>query len=224
MPTFFSRKTFAFDGFCDSLLCSDLIALGGVECQSKQQPDIRLAVEDGSAREAMRLAHRDPQRIRVYVSILDSAASLKVNLVAPPRDAFDLRRKDTFVRFVYQVRKRNGALASDLHAIADAVAKGDSMRLAHLYDQGGFENIYNVCKSVTQSLRSTTGKALEDIVEEWLMRRGASYGKQVCLDDNMRLRYSNPGVGRCYKLDFVLPAPSPGRDSQSTATCPSSPP
>ena len=71
------------------------------------------------------------------------------------------------------------------------------------------ETLYNVLQSVTQSLRSKTGKDFEEIISEVLDRNEIPHANQVYVNrDDMMFSYKKRRLS--HKVDIVIPVPKEG--------------
>jgi len=71
------------------------------------------------------------------------------------------------------------------------------------------ETLYNVMQSVTQSMRSKTGKEFEKILSRVLTKNGIPHATQVYVcQENMTFTYKK-NLG-CHPIDIVIPVPAEG--------------
>lgn len=108
---------------------------------------------------------------------------------------FDVVRRNTFLRY-YKLRAQDKSLSSIFKNID------------RMYDSGILDAIYDVNKSITQSLRAQTGKVLETIVQEALTARRVSFAAQVAVSGDPPHTLVGKKHDRKRVLDFVLPAPT----------------
>ena len=73
-----------------------------------------------------------------------------------------------------------------------------------IYDEGLIDTFYNICMSVSQSLKSRCGKRFEDLIEDDFKRYEISYDSQVCEKDGYfyKTKQKNGHV-----IDFLVPQP-----------------
>ena len=71
------------------------------------------------------------------------------------------------------------------------------------------EFLYPVCQSITQSLRCQAGIKLELLTEQALLNMGISFGRQICVKDNIVFKKTKSIKGLKI-LDFVIPKPDVG--------------
>lgn len=114
--------------------------------------------------------------------------NLDLQVLEMKEDYYKRRRKLCFLKFY-------DSYEFDFH----------SNDISFLYDQAKLEKLYSINKSITQSLRSTTGKDFECIIEYFLKKYSISYRKQVqILPDGSICHQKNK---RGHKVDFVIPSP-----------------
>lgn len=118
-------------------------------------------------------------------------------------DQYRLDRKKTFIRFFNCDGMR--AFIHEARSIQDVTEE----RLEELYDNGMLDKLYTINKSVTQSLRCSAGRRLENIVEALFNRYGISYGRQVFIKDGVVSQKTRPSSGG-HTVDFLVPSPSMG--------------
>lgn len=120
--------------------------------------------------------------------------------------AYDAIRRETFMRF-YGPKKTT-------------VFKRQS--LDKLYDSGILDVLYDVNKSITQSLRARTGKVLEGLVQRALEAKRVSFGSQVVVSadaphatlSRAKARTKNHRI-----LDFVVPSPTTSLKNAIVISC-----
>lgn len=116
-------------------------------------------------------------------------------------------RKDTFLRYYTILMSQ---LTDDkLEELVNAVIEHDSDQLMELYNKGILDIIYNINKSITQSLRSQAGKSLESLVSDYLTSCSLPFSTQVYVKDNVVSRKNKQCKGG-HRLDIVIPQPSIG--------------
>ena len=52
------------------------------------------------------------------------------------------------------------------------------------YENGNLEFLYNICMSITNSLKSNAGRAFEDCIEQIFINEHIPYFSQVCIDND----------------------------------------
>jgi DNA (cytosine-5)-methyltransferase 1 len=98
-------------------------------------------------------------------------------------------RRDTFVKMSVKhynktcnCKKNNKTC--DISGIVDLNKFSDIKYIKQIYDNGTLDSFYNIMQSVTQSLKSNTGKTFENIIEDIFKKCNIDYSSQVKLDDN----------------------------------------
>jgi hypothetical protein len=108
-------------------------------------------------------------------------------------EQYEIWRKETFLRFYKK-------LDIDINKFHKYLKK---MNFKKLYDKGYLEKIYKINQSITQSLRSCTGKEFENMIRQILDENHISYSYQVYIDENGKV------VGHkkdsAHIVDFVIP-------------------
>ena len=89
---------------------------------------------------------------------------------------------------------------------------GDDKYLSQLYSSGVFDTIYNICQSITQSMKCTAGRDFEDCFEKILieegMQKGVHYSRQVYITTDMTFSFKIKKDS--HTMDFVVPTPLEG--------------
>jgi len=96
----------------------------------------------------------------------------------------------------------------DLHRL------GDGDYVSELYRTGIFDTVYNICQSITQSMRCRSGKDFENGFQEILkdegFHKGIHYSSQVYITKD--LKFSFHKYPDSHAIDFVIPSPVEGID------------
>jgi hypothetical protein len=75
-----------------------------------------------------------------------------------------------------------------------------------------FETLYNICQSITQAMRSNSGKNFEKAIEKVLNNYGfiknIHYKSQIYITDNNLISYKK--VKNSHSIDFMIPVPKDG--------------
>ena len=91
---------------------------------------------------------------------------------------------------------------------------GDPEYLSQLYTSGTFDTIYNICQSITQSMRCKSGKDFESCLEKILIEEGFQkdihYSTQVYITKGMTFSFKKHKDS--HTIDFVIPSPLEGMD------------
>lgn len=106
---------------------------------------------------------------------------------------YNTRRKDTFIRYWSK---------------ANIISQSGS--LSECYDNGFMDEIYNVNKSITQSLRATTGKDFEKCIETILDKYNVPFSRQVKVNKDTHIIQKRSG--NTHALDIVIPPVKYGDD------------
>jgi hypothetical protein len=115
------------------------------------------------------------------------------DLLCKREDDYEISRKETFLRFYKNLQIK---LLLDID------------NLSELYDNGDLDEVYNINKSITQSLRAKTGKKFEKLVADLFTKLGVSFQEQVLItSDGIVSPSDSKSVG--HRVDFVIPKPTP---------------
>ena len=82
----------------------------------------------------------------------------------------------------------------NMNGIIDLSRFNDEEYIHSLYKSGVIDSIYNIMQSVTQSLKTTTGKHFENIIESQFITAGIQYNKQIKLPTKNN-----------HTIDFAIP-------------------
>ena len=89
---------------------------------------------------------------------------------------------------------------------------GDPEYVSELYQSGTFDTIYNICQSITQSMRSHAGIDFENcfhkILKEEGLQKDIHYSAQVYITKEMTFSFQK--YPECHSIDFVIPSPLEG--------------
>jgi hypothetical protein len=80
----------------------------------------------------------------------------------------------------------------NINGIIDLSKLKDKEYVSNLYENGVLDGLYNIMQSVTQSLRSSTGYAFENIIESIFKKNDITYSSQVKLNDNHIVDFTIP--------------------------------
>lgn len=111
------------------------------------------------------------------------------------------KKKNKFC--IYDLIQNKSSLSIDLTKFNDTQYITENMKI--------LEAIYNINQSITQSLRSTTGKdfekCLEDLFSKQSWKKGIDYESQVYITDDNEIHKKKPRNKKCHSMDFIIPLP-----------------
>lgn len=113
---------------------------------------------------------------------------------------YNIRRRNTFIR--YYNNSINDLNKLNITDINDKI-------INNLYDSGSLEILYNINKSITQSLRSTSGKKFELLIENILKQENISYASQVYIENDKIIKTTSHKKN-INIVDFLIPNPKIG--------------
>jgi len=123
-------------------------------------------------------------------------------------------RRNIFIK-MFLKHKNNKCNCAQLHKycilkeIINFNNFNDSEYLGKLYDSHILDSLYNIMQSITQSLRTNTGKTFENIIELTFnlnnMKNKIHYGKQICIYNNTLYDHK---IKNGNYVDFIIPYPS----------------
>lgn len=123
---------------------------------------------------------------------------------------YGTRRKETFIRFYTQLINQD----IDWEPLISVLSTKDVSSIGKLYDTKILDNMYNINKSITQSLRCTTGRVHEKLIEDYLKKNDIPYCKQVFVKDNVVMKKTRKVSGG-HILDFVIPSVAEGDNMEN---------